>query len=371
MHMQQVLFCAVSATMLANDPAALRAQTAPAPTAYTVTASNAMMAGPGAIKKTYRLGSKIVVDERTPAPVVGGAINARTFYDLKTMEKLTWDPVNKPDACVKGTFSGDWGDPFRGADELAKQGARQVGAETIHGFATRILESSPGSGSTLRAWVDTKTNMVVKALLIPASGAPVTLIEVTDVSLTPPPASVFAIPADCTAAASPASAEAFWPPGEADEIATLTGGNGKDFLNGIYGPGSKNSCTMLFRVVHAGTMEPIASGFQVAIDLNVATEPSPSYTIGASREGHATFSGGGLHEITSQTRNGVFRIDNVPAQFEMDIEFGSPGSATSNLYRQCFAPQTVLLYVVKNPANISDGGDWLWVKSGKYATVAR
>jgi hypothetical protein len=29
----------------------------------------------------------------------------------------------------------------------------------------------------------------------------------------------------------------------------------------------------------------------------------------------------------------------------------------------------VLLYVVKNPTNISGGGDWLWVKSGKYPTV--
>jgi hypothetical protein len=29
----------------------------------------------------------------------------------------------------------------------------------------------------------------------------------------------------------------------------------------------------------------------------------------------------------------------------------------------------VLLYVVKNPAKIHDRGDWLWVKSGKYATA--
>ena len=217
--------------------------------------------------------------------------------------------------------------------------------------------------------MDTKTNMVVKVQLIQASGAAVTMVEVTDVSFTPPPASVFAIPADCTAAASPASTESTRPPGEADEIAALTGGNGQDYVKAIYGGVSKNPCTMLFRVVHAGTMEPINSGFQAAVDLNVATEPPPSYSIGMSRDGHATFSGGGLHEVTSQTRNGVFRVDNVPARFEMDIEFGSPGSATANIYRECFAPQTVLLYVVKNPANISDGGDWLWVKSGKYATV--
>jgi len=39
------------------------------------------------------------------------------------------------------------------------------------------------------------------------------------------------------------------------------------------------------------------------------------------------------------------------------------------IYRHCFAPQTVLLYVVKNPAKLSDGGDWLYVKSGKYANM--
>jgi hypothetical protein len=88
-----------------------------------------------------------------------------------------------------------------------------------------------------------------------------------------------------------------------------------------------------------------------------------------SRDGHTIFAGGGLHEIVSPTRNGVFSIDNIPDQFEMDIEFGDHGSATANLYRQCFSPQTVLLYVVKDLSDIAKGGDWLWVKTGKYAVV--
>ncbi len=324
------------------------------------------MAGPVTVTQTYRLGSKVVVNERTPAPVVGGAMNIRTFYDLKTMEKFTWDPVNKPVACVKAAFSGDWGDPFTGAGDLDKPGITQLGMENLNGFTARIVESAPGPSGQIKAWVDTKTNMVVKAQLIQPGAAPITMTEVTGLSLAPPPPSVFAIPADC-AAASPASSESIRPPGEAGEIAELTGGNGQDYLNGIYGPGSKNSCTMVFRVVHAQTLEPIRGGFQVAVDLNVATEPSPSYSIGVSRDGHATFKGGGLHEIVSQGGNGEYRVANIPAQFAMDIEFGDPGSATANLYRQCFAPQTTLLYVVKNPAKISDGGDWLWVKSGKDA----
>jgi hypothetical protein len=151
----------------------------------------------------------------------------------------------------------------------------------------------------------------------------------------------------------------------------LTGGNPQDFAKAIYGPGSKDSCAVLFRVVKAGSMEPILSGFQVALDLNLATEPRPSYTIGLSREGRATFSGGGLHEVTSQMRNGVLRIDNPPDHFDLETASGNGGSGSALIYKQCFAPQTVLLYVVKDPDKLSDGGEFLWVKSGKYAAASR
>jgi hypothetical protein len=103
------------------------------------------------------------------------------------------------------------------------------------------------------------------------------------------------------------------------------------------------------------------------VDLTSATEPTASHTVGISQSGRATFSGGGLHEIASPTHNGVFRIDHAPAQFDLETAFGNAGDTQAIIYLQCFAPQTVLLYVVKNPANISDGGEWLWVKSGKYA----
>jgi len=359
--------CGITLVSLAGY-GAQGAQSTGAPSDYTVTSTNAM-AGPVTSTTTYRSGSKVVVDERTPAPVVGGAMNIRTFYDLKKMEKLTWDPVHTQVRCVKESFTGAWSDPFEGADDLTKQGAKQLGTETLHGFTTKVLQTASDTNGSIKAWVDTKTNMVVKAQFTPTGGAPITMVEVTEVSLSPPPASAFAIPSDCAAAASPASMEAPRPPGEVDEIAALTGGNGKDYLNGIYGPGSKTSCTMIFRIVHAGTMEPITSGFQVGADLAVETESAPSYNIQMSKDGHTIFSGGGLHEITSQTHNGVFRVENMPAQFEMDIEFGDHGSATANLYRQCFGAQTVLLYVVKDPGDISKGGDWLWVKTGKYATA--
>jgi hypothetical protein len=130
-------------------------------------------------------------------------------------------------------------------------------------------------------------------------------------------------------------------------------------------PASKNACTVLLKVVHAGSMAPITTGFQVAIDTTVDIEHPANYVMGMSNTGRTTFSGGGLHEITGQMHNGVVQLGNVPAQFEMELAFGKGGDSSALIYRQCFAPQTTLLLVVKNPDKLSDGARWLWLKSGK------
>jgi hypothetical protein len=70
-------------------------------------------------------------------------------------------------------------------------------------------------------------------------------------------------------------------------------------------------------------------------------------------------------------RNGVLRIDGAPDHFDLETAFGNGGSGSALIYKQCFAPQTMLLYVIKNPDKLSDGGEFLWVKSGKYAAVPR
>jgi len=351
-------------TLLLANGGSLRAQATrtqtKAPEAYTVTANNSM-AGAGAVTKTYRLGSKALVDQSNGADPK--APHTRTLYDLQSHRSFSWYWPSISGGCSAGTFSGDWGDPYTGASDLVSQGARQVGAETVHGMATKVFETPAGPSGKIKAWEDVRTGMIVRAQMIPPSGPPQTMIEVTSVSLVRPPASLFAPPASC------ASAVAAPPEAEANEIAALTGDDGQNFVKGTYGPGSKNTCTMVFRVVHASTMEPFTSGFQIAIDPNVATEKAPSYIIGMNPDGHATFSGGGLHEVTAQMQDGVLRIDNVPVQFDLQTEFGVGGAASANIYRHCFAPQTVLLYVVKNPDQVSDGGDWLWVKAGKYATA--
>jgi hypothetical protein len=331
--------------------------------------SNAMF-GPVLTVKIYRNGSKAVLDSESAASAtMPKAIHTRALYDLNTQQSLSWDLADSSRPCGKSNFGNDWGDPFATSaqmiSELAQQNAKQVRTETYLGFTAKVLEASSPDG-TMRAWVDAKTGLVLKAQMIPASGAPQNLIEVKSLSYAQPPASVFALPANCAeAAAGPRVLS------ESDRVAELTGGDAQDFVRAIEGPGSQNSCTMIFRVVKAGTMEPVTSGFQVALDTTIDINNLPGYTIGHSKDGRATFAGGDLREVTSQMHNGVLRIDNPPAQFELDTEFGNAGSSTALIYRQCYGPQTVLLFVVKDTANLGKGGDWLWVKSGKYATVPR
>ena len=219
--------------------------------------------------------------------------------------------------------------------------------------------------------MDLATGLVVKQQLTPPGEVPQTVMEVTSVSLKAPDAAVFAVPASCGEVAGAPQAPSIAAQPQSGQVAALVGGDAKNYVSAVAGPASKNACTMAFRVVRAGTMEPVADGFQVAVDLNLAAETNPHYTIGAGEGGKATFSGGGLHEVTATGHDGVFRVENVPEVFEMDLEFGAGGATAAKVYRQCFAPQTVLLYVVKDPANVEAGGGWLWVKAGKYAAIPR
>ena len=369
----RTLVCVVICTALIKVGFALQGQSAGEPTAYTVTANNPTLGIKG-VTNIYRLGQWVLVDQSgTPKEVAGSnhTVGMRTLYDLDKKESLSWDPVHDSATCVKGRISGDWGDPFGGAAVLSREGARQVGAETVRGFATKIVEATPGPRGTIRTWVDSGTGLVVKQQMTPPGETAQILMEVTSVNLSAPDASIFAVPASCGEVAGVPQAPNAAPQLQIEEMAALTGGDAKNYVNGQVGPESKNSCTVAFRVVRAGTMEPVADGFQVAVDLNLATEKTPHYNIGVNESGKATFAGGGLHEVTALGHNGVFRVNNVPAQFEMDLEFGPAGSAAAKLYRQCFGPQTVLLYAVKDPANLEAGGGWLWVKAGKYAAIPR
>jgi len=50
----------------------------------------------------------------------------------------------------------------------------------------------------------------------------------------------------------------------------------------------------------------------------------------------------------------MVRIDNPPAYFNLDVNLMKPGTGASEalIYRQCFAPTTVLLFVVKDATTL-------------------
>ncbi|MGD0632369.1 MAG: hypothetical protein ABR987_23850 [Terracidiphilus sp.] len=337
------------------------------PTAYTITQA---LPGPDAgTMIVYRSGSQALIEYRHPAKPDGTpASRSLNLYDLKAGTSHSWDPSGKPISCGAGTFSGDWGDPFQATVELSaaitKGDLKPAGAETVNGFPTKVY-AGVAQGANLKAWIDPKSNLVVRAAF-GAPGAPITtMVDISSASFAPPPASLFVLPATC-AGVKP-------PPTPAELMAAETGDSGANWVNANYGPGSKNTCSIVVRVVAAKTMAPINRKFQAAIDTtyNQDAPTPPHYVFGVGDDGTSTYSGGGLREITNQVHNGMLRIDDPPAYFMLGVNIPTPheGADVGLIYRQCFAPVTVLYDVIKDPSDPGKGNDWLYAKAGKYATV--
>jgi hypothetical protein len=342
-----------------------------AQTAYTVTENMALMgpAGPTMLTTIYRDGNRALLDQsRGPDKDNPQGYHVRTYNDLATHTSYSWDLIHAESGCGTGHFSGDWGDPFATSsssmDELTKAGAKEAGMETVNGFAAKVWTVKV-EGTAVKAWVDTKSGMLVKEQEMPAGGPPAVLEEVKQVSLTAPPAAVFALPASCTALGLPKVSV------EDERVAAETAGHAGDYVRAIGVPemNSAKGCPVVVRVVKAGTMEPITSGFQLAVDLTYDVNHPPSYVRGTGPNGKETVSGGGIRDVTALMKNGAYRIDNPPAYFNVESYWGDAGDAFALIYTQCFGPrESVLLFVVKDPSSLGKGGDWLWAKSGKFAS---
>jgi hypothetical protein len=336
----------------------LAAQTPP--TAYTITESGG---APGSTTTIYRNGSKALMVSNTPAQGATPASRTFSLYDLAKGINYTWNPDDSTVPCSVGTFSGDWGDPFAGTAELegdiAKGDLKPAGSETINGIATQVYAGTT-QGANVKAWIDMKDGLVMRVQVSSPGAAAMTMVDVTRVSFVTPAASLFVLPASCAGVKPPPSA--------ADLIAAETGDDPANYVNGMYGPGSKNSCSVVLRVVNAKTMTPIAH-IQVAIDTSYNVDNPPHYESGVHNDGTETFSGGGIHEITNMVHNGVVSLGTPPAYFMLDVNLIRPGhgSGAGLVYRQCFAPTTVLLNVVKDYGGPTESSDFLWVKAGKFA----
>jgi hypothetical protein len=209
----------------------LRAQYASPPTAYSATEINSMFGGPMTMQ-IYRDGNKAAVDHITPAPAGGKESRTRTFYDLQSHKNVSWSVGEAVGGCGSGTFSGSWGDPFEDsaetAGELVKQHIKPTGTETVNGFATKIMEISEPGPIKAKAWVEDKYGLVVKLQMTGADGKTQTMLEITKLSVAPPPASIFTVPATCAGVLSA--------PTEAELLAAETGDKAENFANAIMGP---------------------------------------------------------------------------------------------------------------------------------------
>jgi hypothetical protein len=76
---------------------------------------------------------------------------------------------------------------------------------------------------------------------------------------------------------------------------------------------------------------------------------------------------GQLRDVTAQVRNGILRIDNPLPHFDMVVQ-SEHDFSHALIYRHCFRPQTVLLYVAKQ--DFRKDSYFLYAKSGKFVTVS-
>lgn len=344
-------------------PAALAFAQTP-PTSYTITQKGNSA---DAVTTVYRSGSKALAIVNEPAQGSTPATRIYSLYDIAAGVNYTWSPGTNPIPCSSGSFSGDWGDPFAMTADLKKDIAggdvKPAGSETINGIPTEIYARSNAQASE-KVWFDQKDGLVIRAQVTGAGAPLITFVDITGISFAPPDPSLFVLPAACAGQKPHRTA--------AQLMTDETGDDPANFVNANYGPGSNTSCNAVLRVVQAKTMTPI-SNIQVAIDTQYdQNDPNPPhYNFGVADNGTETFSGGHLQEITSGIENGVVSLGSVPTYFNLVVNVVEPGHSggVGLIYRQCFAPTTVLLYVVKDFGQSDESADILWVKAGRYSVL--
>jgi len=322
------------------------------PTQYSVVETASLFMARQTIM-IYRDGDRAMMEQFAPTQSNGARPpHTRTYYDLKAGRSYTLDLDNPQTPCGPSSFAGEWGDPFadsaRMSAEIANDKPIAVGGDTVGGIKTDVFSITTPKGSA-KLWIEPKSGLVMKWDEAEPNGKPRTVIEVTQFRVGPPPPAMLTPPPTCGALS-----------GESQNLHLTSVPGGAS--NATMPPASARSCTALLRVVSAGKMTPLTGGYQVAIDRSADPDHPAGYRVGIAADGHAEFAGGGLREETASLRDGTLRIADMPRQIHVELCFGKGGCTSALIYRQCTAPETVLLYAVRNPARLSNGGAWLWVK---------
>ena len=320
--------------------------------------------------KIYRRGSKeLVVVTVAPYAANPQGVHMSYLFDFSAHKAFTRDLDHKNCSWMR-YVSADAPvnyDPITGAGEmlkdLSKGTSKAAGTQTLGGIAYKIEEVA-GPGNTTAKILIAPQGRIPYLLEGPSlTGAGLmTWLELKELSFAAPPASLFVEPSGCsetkgtwsdTAVNASASVSTTSSSSSTPEVETVKVGNDtKDYINAIYTPGKKSttSCEVIFRIVQGDAMTPLTSGFTLKLDT------SPGFT------------GGHPRDVTGLLHKGVLRINNPPAHFNIEVDFGN-SSSNALIYRQCFGPKTTLL-MVQRSTDASKVDDWVWVRSGKWAAGA-
>jgi len=366
-----------SSIILISTLPCLQAQS-PAPNAYTVTqvtrmTEASMFSGQESTLTVSRSGSQELVELTiAPWPANPKGVRFRYLFDFQAHKAYSLDMVEN--ACSWMNYVSARApvsyDPITAFDaearaEMAKAKQHPVGTEVVSGIPAVIVETDSPDGK-FRTWIAQKGDFPVKMTLQPKGGAASTMMEVKQVDFSPPAASLFVPPQNCATQTQgewsdsgvSAHAEAKI---EAQASASLDAGTGTtqaqvgakttpvppsagaakaagtnvgELVENGVAP-SENSCTVLFRVVRAETMAPVTSGVEIRLNNR---------------------------KVTEQYQNGTLRITNAAPQFSLQVDTSDGAGWGSDLSRQCFQPETVLLFAF-TPGNLES--HWYWVKPGK------
>ncbi len=217
----------------------------PSPQTYSVTQVTTLMLsaeGTGSARITMKIArdGRYASVERTfdPQPGMSRGQHMRTLYDLQTHRDWTWDLSDSASSnpCGLATFGGAWGDPFAGAAEMTadilKQHPRVLGHETLNGMATTAMQTAdPAGHGDMKVWLDDRYGLLVRLDRPGSDGQRKTVLEIKEMSLEKPPASLLVPPACPGEPSAP-------PPTEAERLAAAAGGNPGDFADARMAPPS-------------------------------------------------------------------------------------------------------------------------------------
>jgi hypothetical protein len=185
----------------------------PTPQTYSLTEDPGIpLAGPEVVKIS-RDGSKEVIEQIMP-PIPGQRYkeyHGHLLYDFQAHRLYTQVLSDPGVPCGVQEFNDAAApaelDVISGAADIQKEltgkgQVKQVGTETVNGFATNVMEfTSPDASGKI--WVAQKGGFPIKLVFIDKAGKATTFIEVTQLSFAKPPASLFAVPASCASAQLP------------------------------------------------------------------------------------------------------------------------------------------------------------------------